>query len=451
MADKVDTRGYLIAPPPHDTFSILHRNDWKPMKPKNHDSNSCGKSCSATEHSGQTADCSNFPVSCSLDHRFHSFPSLVAFQQLQTPTLEGTLIPPSHDMVRSGLIRSQLQKHKYYIINSSSIFENLPPAVIKRITVRDESELLDSIRYKDLKGQIFQRIQQEKFTAYWLCRGLSLEPIKPIDADVILLHVHGGGYVMGHPSQNAPELLFMAELLAGKGLKSAIFSLEYSLMPNGYFPTQIDQLFAAYEWIVHTMGVDTSKILIMGESAGAHLVLSFLTFLSETSDPTTLPKPRAAFLLSPWANLRSDHPKTLALHWEDRLFKKSLDASAKDFLRNATSDQLDLYENFATNNNCTKRRPWNEILPSITRVSAGSDELVFLYDIQDLVENAQKDGAEVSITIKDGADHAWQSNEARGFHQRFLGQRRGSIDESIMPGYREVAQFVSSIFAPCDK
>ncbi|KAJ5663891.1 alpha/beta hydrolase fold protein [Penicillium longicatenatum] len=274
------------------------------------------------------------------------------------------------------------------------IFENLPPAVIKRITVRDESELLDSIRYKDLKGQIFQRIQQEKFTAYWLCRGLSLEPIKPIDADVILLHVHGGGYVMGHPSQNAPELLFMAELLAGKGLKSAIFSLEYSLMPNGYFPTQIDQLFAAYEWIVHTMGVDTSKILIMGESAGAHLVLSFLTFLSETSDPTALPKPRAAFLLSPWANLRSDHPKTLALHWEDRLFKKSLDASAKDFLRNATSDQLDLYENFATNNNCTKRRPWNEILPSITRVSAGSDELVFLYDIQDFVENAQKDGAE---------------------------------------------------------
>ncbi|KAJ5658215.1 uncharacterized protein N7484_001864 [Penicillium longicatenatum] len=373
------------------------------------------------------------------------------FNNYQPPPLKEHLF--RHLMTWYDLSLSEVnsKNHKNYIINSSSIFENLPPAVIKRITVRDENEILDSIRYNDLKGQIFQRIQQEKFSAYWLCRGLSLEPIKPIDADVILLHVHGGGYVMGHPSQNAPELLFMAELLAGKGLKTAIFSLEYSLMPNGYFPTQIDQLFAAYEWIVHTMGVDASKILIMGESAGAHLVLSFLTFLSETSDPTSLPKPRAAFLLSPWANLRSDHPKTLALHWEDRLFKESLDASAKDFLRNATSHQLDLYESFATKNSCTKRRPWNEILPSITRVSAGSDELVFLYDIQDFVENAQEDGAEVSITIKEGVDHAWQSNEARGFHQRFLGQRRGSIDESIMPGYREVAQFVGSIFAPCDK
>jgi len=316
--------------------------------------------------------------------------------------------------------------------------------------VRDGNQLFDSIRYKDLKRQLFQCIQQEKFTGYWICRGLSPEPINPADADIFLLYVHGGGYVMGHPAENAPELLFMAELLAEKGLETVIFSLNYSLMPNGYFPTQINQLFAAYEWIVHTMGVDPSKILIMGESAGAHLVLSFLTFLSEMNESNSLPKPRFAFLLSPWANLRSDHPKTLALHWEDRLFKQSLDASAEDFLRHATSDQLGLYENFATNNNSTKRRPWNQILPKITRVSAGSDELVFLYDIQDFVENAQNDGMEVSITIKNGVDHAWQSWEARGFRQQFLGQPKGSFDESAMSGYREIAADISAMFAPCD-
>ncbi|KAJ5986973.1 alpha/beta hydrolase fold protein [Penicillium sp. IBT 35674x] len=316
--------------------------------------------------------------------------------------------------------------------------------------VRDGSQLLDSKRYKDLKRQIFQCIQQENFTGYWICRGLSPEPINHVDADIFLLYVHGGGYVMGHPAENAPELLFMAELLAEKGLETAIFSLNYSLMPNAYFPTQIDQLFAAYEWIVHTTGVDPSKIIIMGESAGAHLVLSFLTFLSEMRGSASLSKPGAAFLLSPWANLRSDHPETLALHWEDRLFKQSLDVSARDFLRNATSDQLDLYENFATNND-TKRRPWDQILPKITLVSAGSDELVFLHDIRDFVKNAQKDGAEVSITIKDGVDHAWQSNEARGFRQQFLGQSRRSLDESIMPGYRKIAEDISSIFTPCGK
>ncbi|KAJ6109634.1 hypothetical protein N7486_001869 [Penicillium sp. IBT 16267x] len=322
---------------------------------------------------------------------------------------------------------------------------------MQRLAVRDGSQLLYSARFKDLKGQLFECVQQEKFTGYWICRGLSPEPINPVDADLFLLYAHGGGYVMGHPAENAPELLFMAEFLAEKGLKTVIFSLDYSLMPNGYLPTQIDQLFAAYEWIVHTVGVDASKMLIMGESAGAHLVLSFLTFLSATNASASLPKPRAAFLLSPWANLRSDHPKTLALHWEDRLFKQSLDAPSKDLLRSATSDQLDLYENFATNNSSTKRRPWNQILPSTTRVFAGSDELVFLYDIQDFVENAQKDGAEVSITIKGGVDHAWQSVEATGYRQHFLGQSKESFDQSIMSGYRELAQDISAMFAPCGK
>ncbi|KAJ5903925.1 alpha/beta hydrolase fold protein [Penicillium tannophilum] len=286
-----------------------------------------------------------------------------------------------------------LRKHLFSHL-MTCIFNNVPLAVIQQLTVRDGSQLLDSIRYKDLNRHIFQCIQREDFTGYWICRGLSPEPINPVDADILLLYVHGGGYVMGHPAENAPELLFMAELLAEKGLETAIFSLNYSLMPNGYFPTQINQLFAAYEWIVHTTGVDPSKILIMGESAGAHLVLSFLTFLSEMNESSSLPKPGSAYLLSPWANLRSDHPETLALHWEDRLFKQSLDVSAKDFLRNATSDQLDLYENFATDNDSSKRHPWDEILPNITRVSAGSDELVFLYDIRDFVRNAQKDGAE---------------------------------------------------------
>lgn len=291
------------------------------MTTKHHEQNSRSKSYSAIEHSGQSANSSHIPVSRSLDSHFHSFPSLVAFQQLQTSPSEEAFIRPSHDMVCSELISIQIQDHRRWLSNISSIFNNVPLAVIQQLTVRDGCPLLESIRYKDLNRHIFQCIQQEKFTGYWICRGLYPEPINPVDADIFLLYVHGGGYVMGHPAENAPELLFMAELLAGKGLETAIFSLNYSLMPNSYFPTQIHQLLAAYEWIVHTLGVDPSKILIMGESAGAHLVLSFLTFLSEMSESASLSKPGFAYLLSPWANLRSDHPETLALHWEDRLFK----------------------------------------------------------------------------------------------------------------------------------
>jgi len=121
---------------------------------------------------------------------------------------------------------------------------------------------------------------------------------------VVIFYLHGGGYALGHPVLDAPNLLFIAESLTKKRLTTAIFAPRYALTPEASFPQQIDEVASAYKWLVQDLGVLPSKIALIGESAGGHLALSFLFdhHLKTAHDAPSaagLAKPAGAFLISP--------------------------------------------------------------------------------------------------------------------------------------------------------
>ncbi|EPX61816.1 esterase/lipase/thioesterase [Cystobacter fuscus DSM 2262] len=84
-----------------------------------------------------------------------------------------------------------------------------------------------------------------------------------------LLHIHGGGYVMG-----LPEMSGARNALLAKQLDCVIVSVDYRLAPETPFPGPVEDCYAALKWLhanADGLGVDTRRIAIGGESAGGGL------------------------------------------------------------------------------------------------------------------------------------------------------------------------------------
>ncbi|KAL4788262.1 Alpha/Beta hydrolase protein [Aspergillus varians] len=323
----------------------------------------------------------------------------------------------------------------------------LPVSVIQRASGKTGNIIRQSLRYAHAPFQVAKRVRRPDVAGYWIYRDISIES-HPEDADLVLFHLHGGGYVMGHPLDNAPELLLIAEALSQRNHSVAVFSLEYTLAPNAPLPTQRDQTMAAYTWLINELHVNPSKLYLIGESAGGHLILSLLTTLHQRSlsleKPPTLPKPAAAFLISPWVNLNPCGPDTRAknqdLDHRSAAFKHVLERFSNLVLNGASPDYLKLHGDFSRT--APERSSWMDILPPTTWVSAGTAEPLFRFDVEEFVEASRRDGAEVRFELAEGKVHVWQSVEAREQEEKFLNLPLGADDVRLMSGYRHIADLI---------
>jgi epsilon-lactone hydrolase len=108
-----------------------------------------------------------------------------------------------------------------------------------------------------------------------------------------LLHLHGGGFVMGSAFGYRP----LAGALA-VAAESAVLLPEYRLAPEHPFPAAVEDALRAYCWLLET-GTDPRRVSLGGDSVGAHLVLSLAISLKQRG----LPLPGRIVLLSPGVDL----------------------------------------------------------------------------------------------------------------------------------------------------
>jgi acetyl esterase/lipase len=84
-----------------------------------------------------------------------------------------------------------------------------------------------------------------------------------------ILHIHGGGYVMG-----APEMSVATCAAYALSLGATVASVDYRLAPETPHPGPVEDCYAALVWLhaeAGRLGVDPARIAVTGESAGGGL------------------------------------------------------------------------------------------------------------------------------------------------------------------------------------
>jgi epsilon-lactone hydrolase len=106
------------------------------------------------------------------------------------------------------------------------------------------------------------------------------DEIPPDNRNRLLIHVHGGCYVLNPGEAALPEALFMAGFGHFK-----VIAVDYRMPPEAYFPAALDDGLTVYKNAIKT--TDPKNVAIFGSSAGGALTLEMI--LKAKQDGVALP------------------------------------------------------------------------------------------------------------------------------------------------------------------
>lgn len=193
--------------------------------------------------------------------------------------------------------------------------------------------LASSPRPPDLAGR--RKRLEEVFGSFSLADGVHAEPAdlggrsaewtstSSADPSRVILYLHGGGYVSGSIVSHRSMVSYLGVASGARTLP-----LGYRLAPEHPFPAACEDALAGYRFLVRS-GVDPSRIVLAGDSAGAGLVMTTLLALRDESAPM----PAGGLLISPWVDLlNSGASMTVKATVDPMISKAYLDDLAGQYL-----------------------------------------------------------------------------------------------------------------------
>jgi epsilon-lactone hydrolase len=216
-------------------------------------------------------------------------------------------------------------------------------------------------------------------------RGVCGEWLAPPDAGPgVVLYAHGGGYVSCSVASHRPVTAALARLT-----RDRVFSVEYRRAPEHRHPVALDDVVAAYRWLLAS-GVAAHDIAVAGDSAGGGLALSLLLRARDER----LPPPACAVLLSPWTDFTADGASARANDGPCALFHRENIAQFASVYLGAAPPRAasPVFADLA------------DLPPLLLQV--GSTE-VLLDDARRVHDAVQRSGGRSELAIFDDVPHGW--------------------------------------------
>ena len=204
-----------------------------------------------------------------------------------------------------------------------------------------------------------------------------------------IIYLHGGAFCVGSPRTHRGITTWMATKLHAK-----VYVPDYRLAPEHPYPAAVDDCVNLYEHLMEA-GVDPSKCIIAGDSAGGNLTLVTLLKLKDAA--RTLPG--AAILYSPWVDLRCNSESYVKKKWRDPMLNGPWLRRMQDYY----CPDANLLEPYLS--------PINGDLSGLPPllVHVGSDE-ISLDDSLHLERAVRAAGGEIHLKEWAGLWHVYQAN-----------------------------------------
>lgn len=215
--------------------------------------------------------------------------------------------------------------------------------------------------------------------------GVDVDEVKhdASPSDVVVVHLHGGGYIVGTPSTSRT---WAAPLAAETG--ATVVLPDYRLAPEHPFPAALDD--AAAVWKELTATTDPARIVLSGDSAGAGLALALTARLRDTGAAG----PAGLVLISPWLDLTANRRGDRVLAGRDPMLSAGWLERAADAYGAATP--------LADPGISPLLGSLTDLPPTL--VQAGADDILVPDSIR-FAREAGAAGVEVTLSIGNGLWH----------------------------------------------
>ncbi|MRK03139.1 alpha/beta hydrolase fold domain-containing protein [Aeromicrobium sp. S22] len=155
--------------------------------------------------------------------------------------------------------------------------EDLPAHRAKRV------RLQRSAVGQRIFGRVHAHATQQEITIGSGSRALVHRPTGVAGPLPCVVNFHGGGWVQGNPEQSG----WLASGVA-VGARAVVISPSYRLAPDAPFPAGVEDCWDALTWVVDhadELGVDPSRISLMGDSAGGNLAAVMTLLARDAGGP----------------------------------------------------------------------------------------------------------------------------------------------------------------------
>jgi acetyl esterase/lipase len=147
----------------------------------------------------------------------------------------------------------------------------------------DSLKVLGAVPQPDLPDIAADEIRVESAFGATPIRVLTYRPVKSDNPLPTIVHIHGGGFVMG-----APEMKDVENRLLASELRCAIYSVDYRLAPEAPHPAPLEDIYSVFTWLhanAGQLGLDPARIGIKGESGGGGFAAATALYARDQQGP----------------------------------------------------------------------------------------------------------------------------------------------------------------------